>query len=309
MKENARPTPSAPHTNPSSFFTLVTGWMQQGVESFFATQRILVDLAMRQNINMMKTLRDDFSSPETSPVTLMTELAAEGTTTFIEAQRILLELAQIETDIMMNGVKERVSGSAPAVAMTDMVRRSVGTFLTMQQDFLKMATKQTNHWLHAVKSGKGYDGDVMIEMAKEAMDHFVHAQKKFLDVIEEETQRVMSDKAAKNGAIKKTELSKLAREAANAFLDAQKKLLDVAGQHMNTNLQVAGRAMKMLKPLRLPLASLTGEGVKNFVDAEKALIDNMMKRNRPMPTPRPKGRRKPARKTSKPMTQAAKAGA
>ena len=38
MKENGHPIPS----NPSSLFTLVTGWMQQGVESFFATQRILV---------------------------------------------------------------------------------------------------------------------------------------------------------------------------------------------------------------------------------------------------------------------------
>src|SRR3954467_15637728 len=89
MKDTHEPTHTS-EANPSSFFTLVTGWMQQGVESFFATQRILVDLAMRQNLNLMKTLRDDLSHPEHSPVTMLTELAAEGTSTFIEAQKILL---------------------------------------------------------------------------------------------------------------------------------------------------------------------------------------------------------------------------
>ena len=304
MKENVRPT--ATHSNPSSFFTLVTGWMQQGVESFFATQRILVDLAMRQNLNLMKTLRDDLSTPEHSPVVMLTELAAEGTSTFIEAQRIMLDLAHRETEIMMGGVKERIGGSMPAVAMAEMVRRSIGTFIAMQRDFLTTANKQATHWLHAVKAGKTYDGDHMIEIAREAMDDFVHAQKKFLDVIAEETSRATSDRPLKDGKMKKTEVSELAHEAATAFLDAQKKLLDVAGRQMNVNLQVAGRALKMMKPLRLPLASLTGEGVKNFVDAEKALIDNMMKR-RPTPVPRPKATRKPARRARKPMAMAAKA--
>jgi hypothetical protein len=305
MKDTHEPTHTS-EANPSSFFTLVTGWMQQGVESFFATQRILVDLAMRQNLNLMKTLRDDLSHPEHSPVTMLTELAAEGTSTFIEAQKILLDLAHSETEILMGGVKDRVHEFAPALAMTEVVRRSVGTFIAMQHDFLTTANKQTTHWLHAVKAGKTYDGDHMIEMAHEAMEHFVKAQKKFLDVIAEETSHATSDKPTKDGKVKKTDVPKLAHEAAEAFLEAQKQLLDVAGRQMNVNLQVAGRAMKMLKPLRLPLAALTGEGVKSFVTAEKALIDNMMKRNRV--APRPKAKRKPAR-AKKARTHALAAGA
>jgi hypothetical protein len=292
------------HPNPSSFFTLVTGWMQQGVESFFATQRILVDLAMRQNLNLMKTLRDDLADPKRSPMIMLTELAAEGTNTFIETQRILLDLAHNEAEIMLGGVKERVHESAPAVAMTELIRRSMGTFITMQQDFLSTASKQATHWLQAVKAGKPYDGDHMIEMAREAMDHFVHAQKKFLDVIAEETSHATSERPIKNGKTKRTDISKLANEAANAFLEAQKKLLDVAGRQMNVNLQVAGRALEMVKPFRLPLAALTGEGLRTFVDAEKALIDNMMKRN---PAPRGKAPHKAVRKTRKPMAQAATA--
>ena len=294
MKENGKPGPSATHTTPSSFFTLATGWMQQGVESFFATQRILVDLAMRQNLNLMKTLRDDLSNPETSPLVMLTELAAEGTSTFIETHRILLDLAHRETEIMMGGIQGQIGDSAPALAMTEMVRRSMGTFIEMQKEFLTSASKQANHWLHAVKAGKPYDGDHAIEMAREAMDHFVHAQKKFLDVISEETAHATSGKPRKH-PVKKAEMSALAHEAANAYLEAQKKLLDVAGKQMNVNLQVAGRALKVMKPFRLPLAALTGEGVKNFVDAEKALIDNMMKRTHTTPAPRATSRRKPPR--------------
>jgi polyhydroxyalkanoate synthesis regulator protein len=83
--------------------------------------------------------------------------------------------------------------------------------------------------------------------------------------------------------MKKTELVKLAHEAANAYIDAQKKLLDVAGQQMNVNLQAMDRAITGITPFRLPIANITGEGVKSFVDAEKALIDQMMKRTTPKP--------------------------
>ena len=168
-------------------------------------------------------------------------------------------------------------------------------------DLLTTANKQATQWLHAVKAGRPYDGEPMIQLAGEAMEHFVQAQKKFLDVIAVETSHATGGKPIKTAKTKKAELSELAHEAANAYLEAQKKLLDVTGRQMNVNLQVAGRALKVLKPFRLPLASLTGEGVKTFVDAEKALIDNMMKRTRATPAPRPKSRRKPAR-SSKPAT-------
>ncbi|MGH9523521.1 MAG: hypothetical protein ACRD3E_13425 [Terriglobales bacterium] len=309
MKENNRP--SATPTNPSSFFTLVTGWMQQGVESFFSTQRILVDLAMRQNLSLMKTLRDDLSSPDRSPLVMLSELAAEGTATFLESQRVLIELAKSESELLMGGIKERVGGSAPALAMSEMVRRSLGTFLAMQEQFLDLANKQTTQWLHAVKAGKPYTGagENMIDLAREAMENFVEAQKKFLDVIAEETMHATGEKHVKHAPMKKTELPKLAREAANAFLEAQKKLLDVAGQQMNTNLHIAGKAINMLRPLRLPLGALTGEGVKTFVEAEKALIDNMMKRGRPAAAPHSTAKRKPAHRARRPMATAAHAGA
>ncbi len=282
MPRDNKPRPPA-QTHPPSFLSLLSGWVQQGVESFFATQRILVDLALRQNAVAMKSLREGISGPEHSPLAILRELATEGTSSFMEAQRILLNLAQEENEILMNGVKERVAGSPPAVAMTDMIRRSVDTFIGMQQDFLKITSKQTMDWLEGTKKGR-YIGTHAADLAREAMETFVHAQKKFLDVVAHETARMTAGKPEKVAKpAHKTDLARLARDASNAFIEAQKKLLDVAGQQMNVNLKAATRAMEALSPVRLlPMANITGEGVKSFVDAEKAWIQSMVK-HRPAP--------------------------
>jgi len=268
----------ATHVNPSSFLTLVSGWVQQGVENIFATERVLVDLAMRKSSDAMKSLRDGVSAPEHSPVAILNELAVEGTSSFIEAQRILLNLAQQENEIVLGGVKERVSTSGPATATADLVRRTIDTFIDMHREFLKLTSKQTLDWLEQAGKGK-YSGTHTVDLAREAMGIFVDAQKKFLDVVAQEATRLTSGKSEKpEKAVKKTELAKLAREASNAFVEMQKKMLDIAGQQMNVNLKAATRALEVIKPFQLlPMANITGEGVKRFVDAEKAMIDTMIK--------------------------------
>jgi hypothetical protein len=116
-------------------------------------------------------------------------------------------------------------------------------------------------------------------MAREAMANFVNAQKKFLDVVAQETTRLTSGKSEKTAkVVKKTEFAKLAREASNAFIEMQKKMLDIVSQQMNVNMKAATRTLEVIKPFRLlPMANITGEGVKRFVDAEKAMIDSMIK--------------------------------
>ena len=280
----------ATHVNASSFLTLVSGWVQQGVENVFATERVLVDLAMRKTSDTMKSLREGVSAREHSPVAILNELAVEGTSSFIEAQRVLLNLAQHENEIVMGGVKERVCTSAPATVTTDLVRRTVDTFIDMHREFLKITSKQTLDWLEQAGKGK-YSGTHTVDLAREAMENFVEAQKKFLDVVAQEGTKLTSGKFEKpEKAVKKTEIAALAREASNAFLEMQKKMLDIAGQQMNVNLKAATRALQVIKPFQLlPMANITGEGVKRFVDAEKAMIDTMIK---PRPTER-RARRAP----------------
>jgi hypothetical protein len=261
------------------------------MQSFFATQRILTDLAMRQNASLMHSLRQQLSDPNHSPTAILSEVTAEGLSNFIEGQKILLELGLKQNDILMTGVKERVGDWPPAEAAADLLRRSVETFIHMQQEFLKIADKHTHTWVEAVKTGKPFQSEQLVETAREAMDQFVKTQKHFMDVIADETAKATGSKHA-NGIrkTKKAELSKLAREATESFIDAQRKLVDVAGRQMNANVKTAGKTLELMRPFPFaPLAELTREGVKSYVDAQKELMDVMVK---------PNGVHKPAHKVA-----------
>ncbi len=292
MPRNGKSESSTVHTGDSSFVSLLSGWVQQGVENFFATQRILVDLAMTQNANAMKMIRSRFADPAFCPALIASELAGEVMNNFIEGQKLLLGLAQREHEIVTTGVKERVGGNAAAVAMTDLVQRGFDTFIEMQNEFLKMASKQTNTWLNAIKTGKGFDPEGLVEVAREGMETFVHAQRKFLDVIAEQASKATSVKEP-GRKTKQTELTELAKEATDAFIDAQKKLIDVAGRQANAGMRAAGKTLNMIAPFPfIPIPDLTREGVKNFVTAEKALIDTVMHRPEPKRAAKPVAHRK-----------------
>ncbi len=261
----------------SSFVSLLSGWVQQGVENVFATQRILVDLITRQNADLMHMLRERLNDPAYCPVEILTDLTGEGVTNFIEGQKLLLGLAQQEYELVTNGVKERVGGSPAATALTDFMRRGFNTFVEMQQDILKIANKQVHSWLTAVKAGKPYDADGLAEAARDSFDTFVHAQKKFLDVIKEEATQATE---GKNGKTRKaTEITELARHATDTFIEAQKKLMDVAGHQVNASLKATNRSLNMISPNAFTqLPDFTRDNVKHFVNAEKALIDTVTKR-------------------------------
>ncbi|MFZ0911888.1 MAG: hypothetical protein WBQ76_07410 [Candidatus Korobacteraceae bacterium] len=293
MPRAIKPESTTAHARESSFVSLLSGWVQQGVENFFATQRILVDLITRQNADVMHMLRERLNDPAYCPAEVLTDLTGEGVTNFVEGQKLLLNLAQQEYELVTNGVKERVGGSPAATALTDFMRRGFDTFVEMQQDILKIANKQMHNWLTAVKAGKPYASEGMVEAARESFDTFVHAQKKFLDVIADEAAKA----TGKNGAakhMKTTEITELARHATDAFIEAQKKLADIAGRQVHAGLKATNRSLNMISPNAFTqLPDFTRENVKHFVNAEKALIDTVAKR---APQHKAAGKTKPRRK-------------
>jgi len=293
---------SEPQVRESSFINLMSGWVQQGVENFFATQRILVDLAMRQNGTVVDVLREKLTAPDFQPVAVAKELAGEGLANFIEGQKLLLGLAQRESEILATGVKERVGGLAITDALVNTMHRGIDTFVEMQMEYLKSAGKQVHGRLAAVKAGEMYEGDSVVDLAREGLDNFVHAQKKFLHVIAEEASKVTGGKETPVSKAKKTELTELAREAADSFIEAQKKLMDVAARQIHVSLKAAGTAAKMMPavPYR-EIPDITREGFRSFVEAEKAVIESVTKRPEIKKTP-VKGARhvKRATKAAKP---------
>lgn len=267
------------HPKESSTLSLLSGWAQQGAQTLFATQRILIDLAMRQNASVMHAVRQQLSDPHHSPTAILSEIAEEGMTNFMEGQKVLLELGKQQNELLMTGVKERVGDWPAAHALTDLLRRSVETFIEMQEEYLKIASKQTHTWIESAKAGKPYQPEYVVDLAREGMESFVKAQKRFMDVLAEETAKATGAKHS-NGAgkkMKQTELTELARKATDSLLEAQKRLVDVAGRQMNAGVKTAGKTLEILKPFPfLPVSELTREAVKSYVDAQKALMEVVM---------------------------------
>ena len=90
MSATTKSQPSGTHSREPSFVSSLSGWAQQGVQNFLATPRSLLDLAMRQNTNVMHFLRQQLSDPHHSPRSVLSEMAGESMTNFIEAQSIFL---------------------------------------------------------------------------------------------------------------------------------------------------------------------------------------------------------------------------
>jgi len=272
--------PPRAHAKDSSVFSILSGWAQQGAQTLFATQRILIDLAMRQNASVMHAVRQQLSDPHHSPTAILSEVASEGVTNFMAGQKVLLELGKEQNELLMTGVKQQMADWPMAQAMADLIRRSVDTFIELQEEYLQTASKQTHSWLDATKAGKPYHPEPLLDLVRENMESFVKAQKQFLDVIAEETSKATSGKHV-NGPgkkVKAAELQELARQATDSLMEAQKRLLELAGKQMNANVKTAGKTMELLRPFPfLPLNEITREAVKSYVDAQKALMDVMMK--------------------------------
>ena len=292
----------------SSPIARLSGWVQQGTETFFATQRILLDLVMRQNALTINAVKEALSWKRPAPAHTLTELAGEGYLNFISAQRILLNLAQRENELFMTGVRERVGGFGVITAMTDLLRRSVDTFIDMQQHFLSLAARETEAWVDSAKTGEPFQGKGVMAVAREAMEQFVRSQKKFLDVLAEQVTK--ATEGGGEAAVETTELTELAKLASESFIEAQKKMLDVASKQVDVNLKTARRAIEMIPEApHIDFAHLTRETVDSYVTAQKALLDVMTRAPRRHENAAPAEPERPARKKAAPRGKKAPAKA
>jgi hypothetical protein len=73
------------HPGETTPVPLFTEWIEQGTQSFFATQRILLDMVMRQNAMAMNTIREGLAVAR--PVAALGEIAGEGTNTLLRRKK------------------------------------------------------------------------------------------------------------------------------------------------------------------------------------------------------------------------------
>src|SRR5271165_3108422 len=106
MPAKAKSQPAATRYAMPSPFSLLADWARQGTESFFASQRILLDLVMRQNATAMTAIRERLATVRTKPVAALTEMAGEGISNLIAVERVLLHLAERENEILVGAMQE-----------------------------------------------------------------------------------------------------------------------------------------------------------------------------------------------------------
>jgi len=258
----------------------VASWARQGVDSFFAAQKILLDLTAQQNALFIGMVRERVSMPRIHPGKAIAQFTDKSVKHFATAGKILLDLAADETALVMDGVTEGLPLPVAAATVANIFRHRVDTFIGMEKNLLDAAAEQTHAIAESYQAGKGLKAESVSELARKGIEGFVESEKKFLDLATHEVTTAL--KGGAEGHKPSRERSKvfteLAREGVNKYVDAQKKLLELGiDQLMPEHKTAAERAPVARKKPRTSLAELTEKSVRNIVAAQKSLMDIAIK--------------------------------
>jgi len=253
----------------------LVGWARQGVESFVAAQKILLDVTARQNALVIGMARERLSKTRIRPGATIAKVADKGVENFTAAGKILLGLAAGEITLAADGVKQGMRLPAVASTVADVARHQVDTLIDMQKRLLDAAAEQTHALAESYREGKGVSpGASVARLARRAIEGFVEAEKKFLDLAAHEV--TAAAKAGKQGRKPAEDRSKvltqLAREGVEKYIDAQKKVLHLAVEQMeSTGKATSERLEAALKEARASWDEVTARTMWNFVIARESL--------------------------------------
>jgi hypothetical protein len=260
---------------------LLTGWARQGVQSFVAAQKILMDLAAQENAMLIGMVRERLNKPGFRPGVSMAGLAEKGVENLANAGKILLDLAACETSLAVDGLKEGLRLPMAAEAMAEVARHRVDTFIELQKNLLDATAEQAHAVAESYREGEKVRAAANVaELARRGIEGFVESEKKFLDLAAQEVSAVTKgDKRAHKAPKERMEvLTKVMREGAEKYMETQKKLMELALEQLEETAKPSrGHKVAGHKDMPPMWNELTEKSVKNFVNAEKSLLDLAMK--------------------------------
>jgi hypothetical protein len=272
--KDRKPPRASPPSNP------LLAWARQGIESFVAAQKIVLDLAAQENALLFGMVREHLGKAPLRPDTMLAGMADKGVKNFTTAGKILLDLAAGETALVVDGVKDGLRLPLVAGAAADVLRHRMDTLIGLQKRLLDAAAEETHAVAESYQQGHGVvAGAKVAELARRGIEAFVESEKKFLDLASHEvTAATNGGKPSAKPRERMEVLTKLARESAEKYMDAQKRLLELAIEE----LEMVGKAkgehkVAVRKPLQRSWGELTEKSVKNLVAAEKSLLDLAIK--------------------------------
>lgn len=281
-------------------------WIRQGVESFVAAQKILLDLTAQQNALAIGILRERVRLPRFQPRSMLMSIADQSVSGITGAGRILLDLAAGETAVVTDGLKDLFQLGPGTSAVADVIRYRAETFIEMQRKLLDGVAGQMHSVAESYHDGKGLAGGASAgELARQALKGFVDTERKFLDLISGEINTLSEGgkPARKVPRDRSRVLAQLARDAVGQYIDAQKKLLDLTIQQFETGTRAANQrteaaraaSREATEQARTSLTELAQKSAKNLIAAERSLLDVAMKPAKASATAAARRRKSPNR--------------
>ena len=273
-REKKAPQPASP--------SLLTGWARQGVQSFVAAQKILMDLAAQENALLIGMMREGLSKPGAHLGASVAGIAEKGVENLTTVGKILLDLAADETALAVDGVKEGLRLPAAAGAVAEVARHRVGTFIEMQKNLLDATADQAHAVADSYREGEKLMAAAHVaELARRGIEGFVESEKKFLDLAAQEVSAATKGekRTHKPPRDRMEVLTKVAREGAEKYIETQKKIMELAIEQLEESAKAGRERFKeVARKEALPsFGELTEKSMKNFVTAEKSLLDLAMK--------------------------------
>jgi len=255
----------------------VSTWLRQGVESFVAVQKILLDLTAQQNALAIGVVRERVKLPQFKPGAALVKMAHQAVSGGTEAGKILLEFAAGETGLAIDGMKEVLRLGPATGTMAEGIRFRAETLIEMHRKLLDGIAGQMDAVAGSYEEGNGLmGGSTAAELAKKAMEGFVQTEKRFLNLVQEEVVAAADGERAPKaaGRDRGKALTQLAHDAVEKYIEAQKQLLGLAIHQLEAGRKAAAAAAKEAEAEpATSISEVTKKSVKNFVAAEKSLLD------------------------------------
>jgi hypothetical protein len=260
---------------------MLTGWARQGVESFVAAQKILLDLAAQENALLIGMVREQFGKTGFRPGVSVVGIAEKGVKNLTSAGKILLDLAASETALAVDGVKEGLRLPVAAGAIAELVRHRVDTFVEMQKNLLDATAEHAHAVAESYREGESVLAAANVaDLARRGIEGFVESEKKFLDLASQEVSNATKGlkRPGKPPRARMEVFTEVAREGTEKYIETQKKLLNLAIEQLEATAKAGGGHKEEARKDGQPSwGELTEKSLKNFVTAEKSLLDLAMK--------------------------------
>lgn len=274
----------------------LAGWARQGIDSFMAAQKILLDLTAQQNALVIGMIRERMSEPGFWPGNAIFAIADKSIENFSAAGKILLDLAADGTELVFTGIKDSVPLPVVAGTMANLIRHRVATLIELEQRLLEVAAEQTHEAAETYREGKGLmaTGASAAELVRRSIENLVETEKKFLDLAIHEVSASKDHRPDhKQGADRYKTMTELVREGGEKYIDAQQKLLNLAVEQMGAAGKTASKRLESVRTgTRTSWGELSEKSVHNFATAQKSLMELVVKPEKAAATATPHERKR-----------------